>query len=179
MSNGFIIVDGPRGSGKTTIANEIVENLKGNGFDSEYFKKGERSSYDEMSNMSTHLFAFTMTPKIWVVDRFHLTEMVMSTIHHREHFSKLLEGCLKITDEVKKSKGTQFFISADLDVIESRLIARGTRGWDIPKDKFVVWENYSRTLKFNFIRNNSNNIEDVKQVADKIVGVHLKGLKIR
>ena len=73
----IILFEGARCTGKTTLSRRLVRNLKEAGFPAEGWKaeRGE-NPFDDM--METIHSDFSDTSKLWVADRFHLTEYVNS-----------------------------------------------------------------------------------------------------
>ena len=132
----LIVVDGPRGVGKTTMTTQLVEELKGS-IDIELFKS--QRPVDPITQMHQAINMFSENPKkVFVCDRFSLTEWVMSTALNRVE-PRRLRRTISIIEERLFDLNTHYFVMmAPIDVLDERLREREAgRGWDVPKD--VVW----------------------------------------
>lgn len=78
----IILFEGARCTGKTTLSRRLVTDLKEYGFPAEWWKaeRGE-NPFDDM--MATIHSDFSDVNKLWVADRFHLTEYVNSFAENR------------------------------------------------------------------------------------------------
>lgn len=100
----IVVFEGPRCSGKTTLALNLVTELKADKFPAELWKS-ERGK-DPLSDMITTIYSdFEDQTKLWVIDRFHLSEYVNSKASKRGtsayvaeldqqiwHIDRLLQG---------------------------------------------------------------------------------------
>jgi len=78
----IIVFEGPRCSGKSAISHSLVEHLKADEFPAKLWKS-ERGK-DPFSDMITTIYSdFEDQTKLWVVDRFHLSEYVNSKASKR------------------------------------------------------------------------------------------------
>lgn len=134
LSN-VVIIDGPRGSGKSSTSNMVVEELVKMGYPAEYYKKGLRSHTSEFANMLTHIFEWAEKDEIVVCDRFLATEWVMSTYHQREDGKKLLDECLIIDKMLLEGNARNIILLTENEVLEERMAKRGEDGrtWDMDK----------------------------------------------
>jgi thymidylate kinase len=78
----IVLFEGARCTGKTTITTGIVHSLKAGGFPAQWWKadRGVAPYHDMLATLSSD---FADRDKLWVVDRFHLTEYVNSLAHGR------------------------------------------------------------------------------------------------
>jgi thymidylate kinase len=149
----IVLIDGPRGSGKSTIAQGVVERLTTDGIKALYFKKGVRSADNEERNMIDHLNRFSLPQwNVVVIDRFLLTEWVMSTWHSRLSSRELFEGCHRVNEQIKKINALHYCILAPSGVLDERIKKRGTRGWDMDKDAAVpLWIDACRNFNSSVV----------------------------
>lgn len=166
-----IIIDGPRGSGKTTIANLVVNHLTNIGFEAEYYKKGLRNEENEFQNMAEHLYLFkSKNPKFIVVDRFVATEWVMSTFHRRVEDKKLFQWAEMIDTFLLIGKSTHIILMSSVDTLEKRMNSRNEdgRSWDMAKEAILpLWMASSAILSSSEVYHNEEN-SDIDEIARNI-----------
>lgn len=160
----LIVIDGPRGVGKSTVGQELVKNLTELDYQATYFKKVIRSEENELQNMQEHLLAWKQIGGIVVVDRFFASEWVMSmTLNRRQDLTALTHECLKMAAEVK-SAGFGVILSARAEVLDSRIEARGTRGWDIsPVVTGPMWRAAAGTFDQTYIDTSDKTVDEVQR----------------
>lgn len=78
----IVLFEGPRCSGKSTISQDLVSHLKVDGFPAEWWK-AERGEDPFADMMATVHGEFSDNTKLWVADRFHLSEYVNSRASNR------------------------------------------------------------------------------------------------
>ena len=130
----LIVIDGPRGSGKTTLVNGVVEKLQE--YEVPVMKfKSERPA-DPFEQMKDAIDYFrSRSDLVWVADRFSLTEFVMSTA--LERINPIYLG--KKMDEIHKYMAanivsTTFVLFASNAVLDRRIKQREKgRRWDMEK----------------------------------------------
>lgn len=154
----LILIDGPRGSGKSTTAQTIVDVLNSQGRQATYFKKGLRSEENEYQNMMDHLARWRREHGIIVVDRFVATEWVMSTAHERVHARQLMQECIDVNMELLKMAAIHVILLPSLGALAGRLEERGPDGrlWDMEKQLIhPLWRSaYAFLTSASLIANN-------------------------
>lgn len=161
----FVIVDGPRGAGKTTTASLIVDLLNVSGIRAKYFKKLERDPRDEYTNMVNHIAKFRATGEVVVCDRFVATEFVMSVAHNRADEPILTRECREIDRRLDELDVVHLILLPPLTVIAQRLAERGENGrsWDMEVELISpLWRKAHGLLKTSALFTN----HDAKSQAD-------------
>lgn len=165
----IVIVDGPRGAGKTTTAQHIVSSLAAMKINATYFKKGLRAE-DEYQNMVDHILMFARMPEhVVVVDRFIATEFVMSTAHNRVPARTLVTWVSLINSMLKDVKALHYILLPDVAILDSRLAQREregvTRTWDMRAELVhPLWRTaYGLIDNANLIKN-----ETIKERDERI-----------
>lgn len=137
-----ILLEGPRGAGKSTVGRLLVDKLKAAGKQATYFKKAVRRPDNEFNNMMEHIMAWKQTGGIFVVDRFAITEWVMSVVHDRCTDYELLTDECQIALFSAIEDGIAFILTASNRVLEKRMKERGEDGriWDMdPAIVAPIW----------------------------------------
>ena len=137
----IVIVDGPRGSGKTSLLDAVESELGKRGQEYSRFKH-ERGS-DPFADMVHALADFTSQPDIvWLCDRFLLTEYVFSIWKNRMPITTLVNKSIHISNLIAMVDAVHLVLMADPEVIEERLADRPEeRKWDMPKDLYApIWK---------------------------------------
>lgn len=130
-NSGLLVLDGPRGSGKSTLGMQIVESLNQIGYNAEYFKKGLRQE-NEFTNMVTHLRMWTSVPnRILVADRFVATEWVMSTYYERVESRTLFRWCNEVDDMLLQLDAVHAILLPELETLSRRIEQRQSRNFDM------------------------------------------------
>lgn len=90
----LLIIEGPRSSGKSTIVKWLVRLF---GYKTAKFSRSD----DPLGDMIDTIGEYQDIGGKWVFDRFHMTEYVMSTYHHRyENYFVLQQGIDNIVDSL-------------------------------------------------------------------------------
>jgi hypothetical protein len=121
----IILFEGARCTGKTTLSRRLVTDLKEYGFPAEWWKaeRGE-DPYEDM--LGTIRSVFSDRSKLWVVDRFHLTEYVNSFASGRVLDKEKLWSNITVVDSLLGSQDTFIaFMMTSSGVREHRLKAEG------------------------------------------------------
>lgn len=135
----IIVVDGPRGCGKSSLINYLVE--ISDGFVRLF--KAERSENPFLSMLDS-IELFTNDDNIvWIIDRFHLTEYVMSSLLDRGDHETLLKQAKQIHSLLDQHKALVIYLDANDESIRNRLVQReGNRQLDVPDliDALAFWQ---------------------------------------
>lgn len=136
----IVILDGPRGVGKSTMAQELVARVKSQGHSAVYFKKEIRDPADEYTNMMRHLDMFVqLAEEVVAVDRFVVTEWVLSSYHDRTPAAQLLTDCINVAERLRALKAVSVVLYATEQTLTERLETRGTRQWDMHPSSLALW----------------------------------------
>lgn len=130
----ILIIDGMRGSGKTTMCQKLLERFHQDGLDAVVFKGERIEGVSPHEGMILQIEEFDKNPgRIFILDRFHLTEYVMSTYLQRIELGPLLMQTKKL-DVALFARGAKcVLLDASYDTIDLRMSAReGTRKLDMP-----------------------------------------------
>ncbi len=136
----LVILDGPRCSGKTTVAMRLVASLLELGWNATYFKKTVIKP-DEFQNMMEHLRQWQEMvtdsgygpSDVVVVDRFVASELVMALATGRTPAERVVQYCLKTADTMHKMYNAQAYILLpSMELIERRMAQRPEdHRWDM------------------------------------------------
>lgn len=118
----IIIVEGPRGVGKTTLSNRIAA-LLATGGAQYHIAKFERPG-DPHSAMMRIIPQLANDTIVHIVDRFHLTEYVMSTYHRRRPSFELLASTMHIDRTLQQYNAIGVILSAPPEVLSDRIAHR-------------------------------------------------------
>lgn len=171
MSNRYVILDGPRGSGKSTTCQMVVDELNRLGVPSSYYKKGARVENDEYSNMVAHHRSFQSSEYLVVCDRFVATEWVMSIYYNRVDEKILTRECKLIDDRLVNDEIVHVILLPSIETITARLEERGPGGrtWDMePLAIHPLWRAANGVFSSSKIFPNETE-EDRRQVIEYIV----------
>lgn len=139
MAN-IVVIDGPRGVGKSTMSRQLVDLLVSRGYTATYFKKEIRDPDDEHGNMLRHIDQFVKLPEqVVVVDRFVITEWVLSSYFNRKPHQQLYRYCYDVYDTLRALRAVHVVLYADEQTLTSRLDSRGTRQWDMHPSSLALW----------------------------------------
>ena len=150
FQGGLVILDGPRGVGKSTLCKTIVDELRDKGYNAVYYKKGAPAD-DEHNNMQQHLAIFSFVARVLnivvVVDRFVATEYVFANFLNRATAEDIDTYCQDIMQNIDTFfDGLPVYhrvLLAPINEIAARLEARvnkqlqngePVRSWDMPKE---------------------------------------------
>lgn len=130
----IVIVDGMRGSGKTTLVKEVVNRLIAHGVDAIQWKAERTDAGSPYEGMLESIKQFDMEPfKVFCLDRFHLTEYVMSTYLQRVPLHELLTTTKTLDSLLSARHAKCVILDATYDTIDNRMALReGTRKLDMP-----------------------------------------------
>lgn len=130
----IIIVDGMRGSGKTTLVTEIVKRLVDREINAVQWKAERTDAGSPYDGMMNSIQEFDADPfKVFVLDRFHLTEYVMSTYLQRVPLQELLTTTTVLDSRLSVRHAKCVILDASYDTIDNRMALReGTRKLDMP-----------------------------------------------
>lgn len=132
MAPNILILDGPRGVGKSTTAQAIVNALTGADVPAVYIKH-VRDNADEAGNMLRRLdYCARRSTTKWVIDRFVASEWVHSTLHNRMAPGHLMRECQGVNTELVHLSALHVILSAPVETLVQRLAERGTRQMDQP-----------------------------------------------
>ena len=131
----LVLVDGPRGAGKSTVSQALVAKLQEEGHQATYFKKVIRKPEDEFGNMMEHIDTWQAIGGIVVVDRYALSEWTMSIVHNRRGDYQQLTNECSIALLNATAHGFAVILTASAEVLNDRINHRNEhRGWDMPID---------------------------------------------
>jgi cytidylate kinase len=124
VSSRLVIIDGPKGVGKSTVAKLLVQHLEAAGVPATYHKH-YRDPEHEFEAMTEMLSASSMDiGPVIVVDRLIWTEWVMGIAYERDDASKLTQRC-RLLDHLAHLQGVpHVLLSASVDTLKTRLAER-------------------------------------------------------
>ena len=177
----FVILDGARGVGKSTTAQQVVGLLQKVGLDAIYFKKGPRNDNDEYANMRDHINSFRQKkPQIAIVDRFVATEIVMSLAHERVNPRILFGWAEGIERQLHMAGCLHYILTAPTWFLNKRISERGTRQLDMPEHLLTPLWNVSigmlTTASQVEIKSDEDNSRLATRIAQKIIDSRWKQL---
>ena len=155
----IVILEGPRGTGKTTLCAELVRRLNDDGLPAEVHK-GQRVG-DPIEGMLSTLSEKFSTDRIWVVDRFHLTEWVMSIHLQRRDFVELTRDIRHIDTLLDQAWALGFILEAPDVVLLDRIQQRNDgRGMEMPlSESRKLWDAASKLTQFMSVVQNGDEID--------------------
>ncbi|GLO66224.1 nucleoside/nucleotide kinase family protein [Oceanobacillus kimchii] len=113
-----IIIEGIDGSGKTTAINLLQEFLE------KPIVKGSDFSHAAQGNTYLYNKFFKLTElDNTIFDRSHISNLVYASIY--KNYAILNDEQVSKIETRLKNKSIAFYLSADLDIIEKRIISRG------------------------------------------------------
>lgn len=166
-----ILIDGPRGAGKSTIAQLLASHLVANGVPATYFKKGPSALDQEHVNAITHLDHFAYLTReqgggVIICDRFHASELVMTSFTNRRDMRAMWTDVMAIEREVTKRNCLHVILLADIETLSQRITSRAVideangvepRGWDVHPDAvWPLWTLAHAALPSSVLRLNQN-----------------------
>ena len=130
----IIIVDGPRGSGKTHLCDKIEQTCET--FKLQTVRWKSIRGDDPFEEMLDAIDDWDQHPHtVYIVDRFSLTEFVFSIWHERVFLYELIRQIKTINAKLHSAKAIHIVLMADLQTLEERLEDRPEgRRWDMPKE---------------------------------------------
>lgn len=165
----IVILEGPRGTGKTTLCLELVSRLQALGLPAE-LHKGQRIGDPIEGMISTIREKFT-EDKIWIVDRFHLTEWVMSIHLERRDFVELTKDIRCIDIYLHQAGALGVILDAPDVVIADRVVRRNDgRGFEMPLERSrKLWE--AAAALSGFMSVCINDIDQFETVMHDLIGL--------
>lgn len=136
----MIVIDGPRGVGKTTLIRELQSRSDQHIQVHIDVLKNDRPKHPyvfmhQVLNRAESKQIQHGVPYIIVSDRFHLTEWVMSTYYKRNSFEYTGKRVKIIQDRLDVIGGKTFVLKASLEQIEQRLLMRQDKyEWDMARN---------------------------------------------
>lgn len=128
----LVVIDGPRGVGKSTTALTVVNNVLELGRKAMYIKK-MREEGNEINNMMKWLDKVDNDRQtLYVFDRFVVSEWVHSILADRVSPHTLMLGCRAIQKRILEMGGLHYVFTAPTQTLFNRLESRGTRKIDQP-----------------------------------------------
>ena len=168
----LVILDGPRGSGKSTVGNALVERLHNDGWPLvTYFKKTKRVPEDEYTNMMEHITAWNQIGGIVIVDRFALSEWTMSIVHNRRpDYAQLTLDC-GLALNLAREQGFAAILTASDEELDRRINSRNEhRGWDMPVEAVnPIWRAAAGAFKVELIDTTTRPLLEVVDMLAKTV----------
>lgn len=169
--NNLIIIDGPRCSGKTLLVENIVKSAHDHDLGHVQKVKMQRPT-NPFLQMHEFLCEVERTPELtYVVDRFSLTELVMSIAHNRVKDVDLLYYRTNTIHHRLHEIGALYIV---LQVHETELERRmedriGDRSWDMPKQDIVpAWNSAFDTYKsFGVVRMPNMNVDNMRVIMNR------------
>ena len=174
----IVIVEGPRCSGKTTFARELFEELKSREISVSIWKasRGEDSVFDMLNSLEG--FA---EDRVWILDRFHLTEWINSRILQRgwassSEWREIEGGLINIDNELRKRNTIIILLTAQSYILRKRWKKTKRVGVIInePQRILRIWETVFDLTRCDIIhlRNNTRQMLtcNVNITADLIKG---------
>lgn len=124
----LLIIEGMRGSGKTTLCQQLLDDCLKAGLKAEKFK-GERSDTESpFDGMLKAIKQFDLNPDtVFILDRFHLTEYVMSTYLQRVETITLLTQIKTLDAYLSARSAKCVILDASYDTIDNRMSLRDER----------------------------------------------------
>lgn len=165
----IVILEGPRGTGKTTLCSELVNRLKEVGLPAE-LHKGQRVG-DPIEGMISTIHEKFTEDKIWIVDRFHLTEWVMSIHLERRDFVELTRDIRCIDIHLQQVGALGVILDAPDTVIADRVTRRNDgRGFEMPLERSrKLWE--AAAALSGFMNIAVNDTDQFETVMNDLVGL--------
>lgn len=147
----LIVVDGPRASGKSSVARGLANHLADNGKFATYLKK--RVYYNgipEIANMWEHVSEIERMVELFkldyvVLDRLVASEFVMSTYNKRTNPTLLTNACSSLSAYLHERGALQIVLRPSIETIVKRMAERGpthpSRQWDMAPDHIdIMWD---------------------------------------
>lgn len=173
-----------RGSGKTTLVSKLVEQLNSIGYASEAWKAQRSDSASPFEGMKASIAEFDQDPfKIFVLDRFHLTEYVMSTYLQRVSLQDLLTTTTILDSMLAKRHAKCVILDATYNTIDERMSLReGHRKLDMPVlNAKNLWVEAKAISRIATVRNNDTplNFEENLRFCVELVQTEMANLEVR
>lgn len=163
----ILVLDGPRGSGKSTTGKALVERFQEIGLSSEYVKVTRGTDKSEFQHMIELFHGWKQKKQIWVIDRFAASEWVMSLLFNRvTSYVQLTIDC-QVINQYVTNNGASYILMADVPVLDARIIARNEqRTWEVTPELIPpIWRAAAGSLNCFFLDTTQMS---QKQVIEKI-----------
>lgn len=139
----IVVVEGPRCAGKSMFAKALWDELKDRGISANVWKS--KRGEDPVSDMLSSLADFT-EDRVWILDRFHLTEWTNSFILQRGWFERsvwaeIVKGLMGIDNKLRDRKAIIILLTAQAHVLKRRLRITGREDVNNdPEHILKTWE---------------------------------------
>lgn len=163
----MLILEGMRGSGKTTACLKILEKFKSAGVDAEIFKGTRIEGVSPNEGMLATIKEMDSNPlKVYILDRFHLTEYVMSSYLQRRDSVELLIQTKKLDLMLRDRSAKCVIFDATYDTIDLRMAERdGTRKLDMPVlNAKNLWAESKALSTIAVMRINNTSLDQIENV---------------
>ena len=127
MKNKLIIVEGPQGTGKTTLTNYLREKLSGSNLyrlsgQKDKSKKGKKYSYEMYSALLDYLSKMQEIPMDLIFDRTFFTEEIYARLGYKDYsFSDIYEELLKKFNQLNYDKYLLILYLKNTELYRKRL----------------------------------------------------------
>lgn len=127
MKNKLIIVEGPQGTGKTTLTNYLREKLSSSNLyrlsgQKDKSKKGKKYSYEMYSALLDYLSKMQEIPMDLIFDRTFFTEEIYARLDYKDYsFSDIYEELLKKFNQLNYDKYLLILYLKNTELYRKRL----------------------------------------------------------
>lgn len=138
----IIILDGPRGAGKSKVAINLIAHLKSEKKKVRAFKR--LRPIDPFREMEQSITKFQIESDVYhVCDRFSLTELIFSSYHKRVPQAELEAHIWHIHDMLAIAKAKYYVLLASVNTLDKRIKQRDDgKTWDMPQSMVLgYWQN--------------------------------------
>lgn len=145
----IIVLEGPRGTGKTALAQALVPALKLTGLSPSIakFERGRNPTEDMISSLNNFQSQQLRDPKMAIIiDRFHLTEYVMRSVDGTVPRGKLFADMARLSFLLQNMSVWVAILTVDDTVREQRVAERADGRPDEPQRVLDAWEHLLFTL---------------------------------
>ncbi len=173
----ILIIEGMRGSGKTTLVSEIVKRLIKQEVNAVQWKAERANTGSPFEGMMTSIREFDADPfKVFILDRFHLSEYVYSTYLQRVPLKDLLTTTKILDSHLSARHAKCVILDATYDTIDSRMALREEkRKLDMPVlNAKNLWEEAQAISRIAVTRHNNTPTDGIENVNFCVVSVMLE-----
>lgn len=138
----IVVLEGPRGVGKTTIARELAPALTELGFEVALakFERGSDPTTDMLRTISSLKNDFRSSSTATIIDRFHLTEFVMRTVDNTVTRDVLAINMVNLSYALERAGAWVFVMTAPEAVRKDRVTKRDDGRPDEPPEVLATWQ---------------------------------------